>query len=62
MILLVALAHATDTWSTIDDGLTLLTRTTSDPNDIWAVYVDLTKPHISLRATREWEKIGRAHV
>lgn len=49
--LFARLALATDTWSDPAPGIRLLRRTTSDPNRISAIEVDLCARGVSLRAT-----------
>ena len=54
----VLLAHALagDTWYTPGPGLRYLYRTTSTPNQIHALYVDLCEPGIAVRATTSGER------
>ena len=56
-ILLIALpAFASDTWSDPAPGIRLLERTTSEPQRIYALQVDLCERGVSLRATAEDER------
>lgn len=50
-MLLVALAHASDTWTDPYEGVRYLHRTTSDPMEVFAAEVDLCGRGVSLRAT-----------
>jgi hypothetical protein len=56
MLLLASLAFAADTWTIVAPGIDRLTRTTADPNRVHAVVVDLGRPEIWLRATKEEER------
>jgi len=56
LIALSSPAHAADTWTNIAPGIEHLFRTTGEPNEIHAVTVDLSRPEIYLRATREDER------
>ncbi len=55
-ILPLSPVHAGDTWSNIAPGIDRLYRTTGDPMIIHLVVVDLTRPEIWLRATKEEER------
>src|SRR6185503_5576713 len=44
-------AHAGDTTKEVFDGVTMITRTTTTPNVIHILVVDITKPGVSLGAT-----------
>lgn len=46
-------AHAGDTWKNIRSGVDYLHRTTSGPQDIYAVRVDLTVPNVGLHASAD---------
>lgn len=59
--LLATLAHAGDTWTTIRPGIDHLHRTTSEPQDIYAVRVDLSQPNIGLHASADSDGVER-HV
>lgn len=50
-MLLVALAHASDTWTEPYEGVRYLHRTTSDPMEIFVAEIDLCGRGIALRAT-----------
>ncbi|MDP2308545.1 MAG: phosphodiester glycosidase family protein [Pseudomonadota bacterium] len=56
MLLFASLALAADTWTSVAPGIDRLYRTTSDPNHVHAAVVDLGRPEIWLRATREDER------
>ncbi len=56
MVLLLSLAHAADTWSTVATGVRLLKRTTSEPLRIFAVEADLCTPGARFRATTSGER------
>ncbi|MCK6547744.1 phosphodiester glycosidase family protein, partial [Myxococcota bacterium] len=49
-------AHAADVWTDPFPGIRYLHRSTNEPKEIHALLVDLTRPEISLRATRDGEK------
>src|SRR5687768_12357325 len=51
VVLVPAAAHAADTWTTPYDGVRRLLRTTSEPNRINALVVDLTVPGVRLEST-----------
>jgi hypothetical protein len=51
-----SVAGAADTWTTVAPGIEHLFRTTAEPNEIHAVFVDLSRPEIYLRATMEGER------
>jgi len=51
-------AWAEDQWSTVHPGIELLRRTTAGPQVIRAAVIDLTRPEISIRATR-YDERGR---
>ncbi len=52
ILLLLPLALAGDTTSTIRSGVTFLHRTTSDPQDIYAVRIDLSLENVAVRASQ----------
>ncbi len=56
MLLIAPLALAADTWTSVVPGIDRLYRTTSDPNEVHVVTVDLTRPEIWLRVTQEWDR------
>ena len=58
---MATVARATDTWSTVRDGVDYLHRVDPTPWDIHAVRVDLTSPAISLRASKDEYDVER-HV
>jgi hypothetical protein len=49
-------AWAADVWTDPFPGIRYLHRSTSEPKEIHALLVDLTRPELSLRATRDGEK------
>ncbi len=51
LLLPLAPARATDTWTTPYPGVRLLARTTTEPNHIFATYIDLCSPGISVHGT-----------
>jgi hypothetical protein len=51
VLLVPTAAHAADTWSTPYDGVRRLLRTTSEPNRIHALVVDLTVPGVRFEST-----------
>lgn len=53
MLFLLSLALAGDTWTNIRPGVDYLHRTTSDPQDIYAVRVDLSVPNVGLHASAD---------
>lgn len=53
VLLLAPRAAATDTWTTIRAGVDYLHRTTSDPQDIYAVRIDLTVPNVGIHASAD---------
>ncbi|HND29975.1 MAG TPA: phosphodiester glycosidase family protein [Myxococcota bacterium] len=60
-LLLSTLALAGDTWTPIRSGVDYLHRTTSEPQDIFAVRVDLTVPNVGLHASADSDGVER-HV
>lgn len=52
-MMLVAVAFAGDTWTSIRTGVDHLHRTTSEPQDIHAVRIDLTVPNVGLHASAD---------
>ena len=58
-LLLCPLAGATDTWTTIRTGVDYLHRTTSEPQDIYAVRVDLTVPNVGIHASANEDGVER---
>lgn len=56
LLLLARLAYATDVWSAPSAGVSLLERTTSEPNQVYAAFVDLTHPQVSIRTSQEGER------
>lgn len=58
---MATLAHATDTWTNVRDGVEYLHRVDPTPWDIHAVRVDLSSPAISLRASKDEYDLER-HV
>ena len=56
IFLLLLAAHATDTWSDPHPGVRHLHRTTSTPEQIFALQVDLCAAGVSARATQEDER------
>lgn len=56
LLLAAGTAHAADVWSDPFPGIRYLYRTTDEPKRIHALVVDLSRPEISLRATRDDEK------
>lgn len=51
-----SIALADDVWTDPFPGIRYLHRSTGEPKEIHALIVDLTRPEISLRATRDGEK------
>lgn len=49
-------AHADDSWGAVANGITWLHRTTSEPQDLHVVWVDLTFAETYIRATKEEER------
>ena len=59
LIGLAAPAHAGDTWSTVREGVDYLHRTTSEPQQIFAVRVDLTVENVGLHASSDTSGVER---
>ncbi len=53
LLALLDAAHAGDTWTPLRTGVDYLHRTTSEPQDIYAVRVDLTVPNVGLHASAD---------
>ncbi len=53
MLLLLPLANATDTWSTIRTGVDYLHRVEAGTQDIYAARIDLTQANIGLHASND---------
>lgn len=58
-VLLYTLALAGDTWTPIRSGVDYLHRTTSEPQDIFAVRVDLNVPNVGLHASADLDGVER---
>lgn len=61
-LLLLPSALAGDTWTTIRTGVDELHRTTSDPQDIYAVRIDLTVPNVGIHASADSDGVERHTV
>ena len=52
-LLCAATAFAGDTWTTVRPGVDYLHRTTGEPQDIYAVRIDLTLPNVGIHASAD---------